>query len=276
MTSSLPDDVIAQLVALSTTIAYSNYVVVAIVAWLVYAWATTFDQEVTLFWKGQVSGATFLFFANRYLPIIYFASGFSGNYALSKEMFVYQAACAVFASHDIQCTVVGLSRGSFILADALVVGITWAATYKTIRSEDLHESVPSFSVLLYRNGIVYFVILSVLNILHLAFSLLSIGPGLQEASLVVPFAEPMISIITSQFLFDLQNVKRRTQHQDLFETDSSSSVLDRVIGPLGSRLDPADFMAPVNIHAADSEETCGARDDLASHKPPVTLVYLPA
>ncbi|KAI0780285.1 hypothetical protein C8Q74DRAFT_1368023 [Fomes fomentarius] len=131
------------------------------------------------------------------------------------------------------------SRTSFILADALVVAITWVTTYKSTRSQYRHENVPSFQTLLYRNGIVYFVVLTVLNILHLVLSLLSVASnGSEEASLVVSFAEPITSILVSNFLMELQAAKRRTEHQQSlnFGTDSSSSVLDRVLGALDSNI----------------------------------------
>ena len=38
-----------------------------------YEYAITVDREVELFWKRKISGATALFFANRYLIIMYSA-----------------------------------------------------------------------------------------------------------------------------------------------------------------------------------------------------------
>ena len=39
------------------------------IALLVYEFLITFGQEVQLFWKGKWSGATILFFLNRYITL---------------------------------------------------------------------------------------------------------------------------------------------------------------------------------------------------------------
>ena len=45
---------------------------------LVYEWATTFPDEINFFWKQKKTLATGLFLLNRYAPIIYILSSFSG------------------------------------------------------------------------------------------------------------------------------------------------------------------------------------------------------
>ncbi|KAI0780286.1 hypothetical protein C8Q74DRAFT_1368024 [Fomes fomentarius] len=84
--ASTPDSEVSQIISLFSSIQTGNYAVVSIIGLLVYAWATTFAQEVNLFWKRQFTGATLLFIANRYIPIVYFASSFSGGYALSDQV----------------------------------------------------------------------------------------------------------------------------------------------------------------------------------------------
>ena len=46
-----------------------------------FEYAITVDREVELFWKRKVSGATALFFANRYLIIMYSALLLAANFS---------------------------------------------------------------------------------------------------------------------------------------------------------------------------------------------------
>ncbi|PIL33869.1 hypothetical protein GSI_03575 [Ganoderma sinense ZZ0214-1] len=89
------------------------------------------------------------------------------------------------------------------------------------------------------NGTIYFVILLVLNILHLTFTLLSIATdgGFDSTSYVISFSEPITAILVSRFMFDLQKAKQKSQHR----SDAAIGTgFDRALGSIGSTLSPSD------------------------------------
>ncbi|KAI0357312.1 hypothetical protein OH77DRAFT_1399365, partial [Trametes cingulata] len=99
-----------------------------------------------------------------------------------------------------------VSRCSLIVADTIVVIATWEATHQ-YRSRNLLNKGMSLSSVMYRNGAVYFVVLTVLNILHLLFSTFSIAlasAATGRASFLIRFIEPITAILITHFLIDLQ------------------------------------------------------------------------
>ncbi|KAI0759527.1 hypothetical protein BD413DRAFT_272611 [Trametes elegans] len=102
---------------------------------------------------------------------------------------------------------------SVVIADGIVVIVTWTATYRT-RSEGAPALLGRKTLLsdvLLRNGSIYFVVLTVLNILHLAFSLGSIAfadARMLPSSVVGWFTGPLTSILLSAFLADLRAAAR--------------------------------------------------------------------
>ncbi|KAI0758218.1 hypothetical protein C8Q74DRAFT_1221898 [Fomes fomentarius] len=71
-----------------------------------------------------------------------------------------------------------ISKVCLITSDLLVLCITWKVTYKTSRENKALGQGTSLSSILFRNGTLYFGILTTLNILRLSFTLLLvlIGP----------------------------------------------------------------------------------------------------
>ncbi|RPD53397.1 hypothetical protein L226DRAFT_540571 [Lentinus tigrinus ALCF2SS1-7] len=153
------------------------------------------------------------------------------------------------------------SRTCLIVADVLIILITW----KTIPPRCwAHGQSSTFGTILLRNGTLYFVVLLVMNLLHLVFTVVSVcvtspltrtcGPmtkraqvsaPFQAASYVILFIHPITGILMSRFLFDLQDANRRSlcldSHDPLhFSADTSDGSLSfaRVIGSLGSSLPP--------------------------------------
>ncbi|KAI0708204.1 hypothetical protein C8T65DRAFT_740216 [Cerioporus squamosus] len=145
------------------------------------------------------------------------------------------------------------------IIDVLVVFFTWFATYSSIRNNGLRMHLPTFSKLLLVNGTIYFVILTVLNTLHLVFTILSIAVSVSQTSYIISFTEPVTAILVSRFLMNLQEVKRRTQYQHSLNSFHSSVDLGGVVGAVGFTLQPDDLWSPSGEEPG--ERTVGERSD---------------
>ena len=66
------------------------------VAFVAFEYLITFDQEVNLFWKRKITGATILFFFNRYIVLLLYVMNISGSGSLSKSVQVSLPACGTF------------------------------------------------------------------------------------------------------------------------------------------------------------------------------------
>ncbi|KAI0746463.1 hypothetical protein C8Q80DRAFT_772482 [Daedaleopsis nitida] len=106
----------------------------------------------------------------------------------------------------------------------------------------------SFSDIMLENGTLYFVTLSVLNSLHLIFSVTSIfveGIGTGGGSELTIFTNPLTAVFVYHFILDLQeanehNVKIGSNDPELqtsqIGSQSSLSFVDRALGSLGSTI----------------------------------------
>ncbi|RDX50863.1 hypothetical protein OH76DRAFT_368763 [Lentinus brumalis] len=114
--------------------------------------------------------------------------------------------------------VVIISRVPLIAADVLLIYITWtklrgwAALTNTRQSKRL-----SLSEVLFSGGTIYFVILFVLNVLHLVLSVLAVTSdhGDDGQSLVTQFTAPLTAILISCFLLELQEANKMVVELDL-------------------------------------------------------------
>ncbi|TBU28279.1 hypothetical protein BD311DRAFT_722757 [Dichomitus squalens] len=141
------------------------------------------------------------------------------------------------------------SRASLVLADLLVLCVTWYQTYETVKvsRRDLADlAKPTFASTLLRDGTIYFLTLLMLNVLHMIFSLTSIGSNnvFDLASVIPYFEEPLTSILTSRFLVNLQQVKHRlagssrslSQMSEPAFQPQASRNMNGFIGSLGAQL----------------------------------------
>ncbi|KAI1783011.1 hypothetical protein LXA43DRAFT_977319 [Ganoderma leucocontextum] len=142
-----------------------------------------------------------------------------------------------------QVTVIG--RASLITADLIVIVVTWFATYKTIRLARAigHRTRMRLTVLLLRDGMIYFIVLLAMNMMHLTLSMVSVfiveGIGSSRVSNVIQIIQPMNAILVWRFMLDLQETRWRIEElTTIGETQhtSSSVVFDRVIGSIGDSL----------------------------------------
>ncbi|KAI0685066.1 hypothetical protein C8T65DRAFT_748277 [Cerioporus squamosus] len=137
------------------------------------------------------------------------------------------------------------SRTCLITADILLIYVTWFNMYR--RNGPRHPGVRNrFLHILLRDGTIYFVVLAILNILHLTLSLLSIEYAISNISFVTQFSEPLTTILISRFLLNLQAANRRVLHLSFDSTLAASSqagtlVFERLVGSLGESLDAATY-----------------------------------
>ncbi|PIL23038.1 hypothetical protein GSI_14345 [Ganoderma sinense ZZ0214-1] len=285
----------------------SNYCANAGSVLVVYEYVITLGREVELFWKGRWTGAAILFFFNRYLSLIvviygltgdapisaqtHFAKGLTGiidpvsgcissdnvSPDLSKSRMQLYPSCHT-PSDLMRCLVTIISRTCLITADLLLVCITWASLY---RKGGLRDSLQMnrFIAVLLLDGTIYFVVLLVLNTMHLTLSMLSVEYDVQNVSYVTQFSEPYVSsstfpppppppprpltpaglgrlssssspgrittVLISRFLLHLQSANRKASNPQgmttisIHDAAAGGLVFEHIIGSLGSSIDIA-------------------------------------
>ncbi|KAL7280949.1 hypothetical protein ACG7TL_005898 [Trametes sanguinea] len=150
------------------------------------------------------------------------------------------------------------SRTCLIAADVIVLLVTWTSTFGTIRIADAAlKGRPSFVRLLVRDGTIYFIILLILNTLHLTFTMLSItNDALSPVSYFTTFTEPITAVLVSRFLLNLQEVNQYNQRSSLSTVSLTQSVtLDfasRIVGSLGSSLETGHESSRMSSNAPPS------------------------
>ncbi|TFK84723.1 hypothetical protein K466DRAFT_601779 [Polyporus arcularius HHB13444] len=99
-----------------------------------------------------------------------------------------------------------ISRVPLIAADIILIFITWTRLRDYPALLDVRQSKRlTLLDVLFRGGTIYFVILFVLNILHLILSATAVaGDGIGGYSLITEFTGPIIAILISRFLLKLQ------------------------------------------------------------------------
>ncbi|KAI0364564.1 hypothetical protein BV20DRAFT_831459 [Pilatotrama ljubarskyi] len=144
---------------------------------------------------------------------------------------------------------VAVSRSCLIASDFLVVAITWNYTLRESRLRTRRILHRSLMTLLHVHGILYFLLMATLNILHLVLTLLSIFVTLDAVSEVVVFTDPLVAIVTWRFLLALQVANQGSEglrtSSDVTADDSASLRFvrsSRLTGSVGGSL--ADNVAP--------------------------------
>ncbi|KAI1782490.1 hypothetical protein LXA43DRAFT_905611 [Ganoderma leucocontextum] len=274
-----------------------------------FRYLTGTADEVELFWKKDVNGASVLFFLTRYVVLFYNLSilwfwwpftetvslryleaiqtigilcyvpwgAFSalrvfaltgGEWYIAAIVFLLSMGTvainfAVFwwfgvaidpvwglpsgnfnttgPQHQVSFLII-ISRGSLIVADLIVIIVTWLATYDTAAMAHgvFSREGTIVSFLLLRDGTIYFVLMVAINVMHLAFSTSSVlvAAGSGNVSDVTQFSEPLTAIIlVSRFMLNLQETRRRTAGVS-GSRNGPSSNFDRIVGSIGESLGP--------------------------------------
>ncbi|KAI0329488.1 hypothetical protein GY45DRAFT_1371562 [Cubamyces sp. BRFM 1775] len=146
-----------------------------------------------------------------------------------------------------------LAKHTAIGADFLVVMVTWWNTRKSMklyREANLHTS---YGNLMLRDGTVYFVVLLILNVLHMVLTVLAYTEAFVSVSYVSIFTDPIMSILVSRFLLNLRQV-------DHTGANAMGSELPSFVAPQGTAAigEYASFAAPLGAQLVRPD------DDLAS------------
>lgn len=131
-----------------------------------------------------------------------------------------------------------VARASLITSDLIVLTVTWVKTYR-IKQEAVEANMKTTTVtLLLRDGTFYFIVLLVINVLHLTLSLTNVFSD------VTYFSTAMSSVIVSRFLLNLRQVHMEDNYPDEQPSfvGSTSRISDvrfasTVVGNLGAPLD---------------------------------------
>ncbi|KAI0698294.1 hypothetical protein C8T65DRAFT_832232 [Cerioporus squamosus] len=159
-----------------------------------------------------------------------------------------------------------ISRVPLIVADILLIYITWRASSIQGALADLRRSKRlTLSDVLFRDGTIYFIVLFILNVLHLVLTVTALADVVEGASFVPGFIAPLTAILISRFLLDLQEANQTVVRLDpddplhslenpWDDTPSFISSLGGFINP--ERTEPVDD--ELDLHVIPSSESAEA------------------
>ncbi|RPD58253.1 hypothetical protein L227DRAFT_613011 [Lentinus tigrinus ALCF2SS1-6] len=255
----------------------NNYCECAAATLLFFEYFVHLAQEIDLFWKERLTGASVLFLSNRYLSLL--------NQILlvfpsptSEKLFILR----FHLSDDWPAAL--LSMGSiFRLTRIGAVSAPWQMAHRDARPPIVFRAYRdqlrrlSLGELRCNTDNWMLRILALLNVLHLLFTMLSIAvEALADVSLVTIFTEPITSILVSRFLLDLQKVNRYRANPQLSSVSIGQGSLhfanSRVIGSLGESLPPPGdtSLEDARLAAEDVSEDLEHGGDKVGQDPPET------
>ncbi|KAH9947315.1 hypothetical protein B0H21DRAFT_348005 [Amylocystis lapponica] len=161
-------------------------------------------------------------------------------------------------SHQ-QHVLVVVTRACLIASDAIVLLVTWANTYKIKKHADRIDVKAPLVTLLLRDGTLYFLLLLLLNILHMALYLANIFVDM------IYFIGPISSVIMSRFLLNLRQVYL-TDNIDETRTSTRSNVSDMrfaasFVGNLGA---PLSYGESRTFRPETTRSACFSNDGIVS------------
>ncbi|RPD55606.1 hypothetical protein L227DRAFT_615235 [Lentinus tigrinus ALCF2SS1-6] len=159
---------------------------------------------------------------------------------MSVSLYIFMGVMLTWNADRITVPVV--SRGGLIIADFLLILVTWRTLVKTsvLPRFSFEKAHKSLTTIMFWNGTIYFVVLFVLNVLHMTFTLTSIF-GLGK-SLIAVFTDPITTILISRFLLDLQHANRQDvqlgsdDHIQQTSTPQGSLAFARTLGSINSTI----------------------------------------
>ncbi|KAI0351141.1 hypothetical protein OH77DRAFT_1430171 [Trametes cingulata] len=181
--------------------------------------------------------------------------------------------CTTFGSFDprIELVLTLAGRVPAILADCLVIGITWRKSYRTLvlRAATDDTDQPSLHQVFLMNGSVYFCVFLSLNVLDITLELLQITlpEVLGQGNYIAGFIYPINSLLTSRFLLDLRAVNKKLSNPG--ETSVSAGSLQFAGADILSGEPQPFFSFAEDLDAHGSECDDDARDDVDGEGSPV-------
>ncbi|THH00332.1 hypothetical protein EW026_g2162 [Hermanssonia centrifuga] len=242
-----------------------TFTVYSTIALVTYEYILTARQEVTMIWQRKWTLVTWLFIANRYIMVVETILAITAIYnkrpysllvrylahivvtltAFQPALFSIasiQVLLALYLILNIYGIVTIGTRIPVIIADILVLALTWHKTFRH-RMDAIRVGVRTpLSALLLRDGTVYFFALLAMNI---AVILVNTVPPLQTASPISDIIPALTPILISRFLLNLRQ---------LGETDAETQ------SSFNSQFSIAGFRIPASTSLV---ETMGA--DLQDH-----------
>ncbi|THG97992.1 hypothetical protein EW026_g4106 [Hermanssonia centrifuga] len=252
-------------------------VVYATSALVVYEYIITIHQEVTMVWLRKWSITTWMFMVNRYLMISLMVWGVapaSAKYDTTQEtaLFFQDPVLGTFCgwTSDLSANVnfeyvnrismirtailllirhrtVALgSRLAIIIADIIVLALTWCKTFRNWRdSIQLGIKSPWSSILL-RDGTIYFVALLAMNVAQV---MVKTVPSLQDYSPSDSVIEVLNPILICRFLLNLRQLDIAGSEDTTHEPSNSRfsvpgfrvPTLASIIGNMGEDLNYVDM-----------------------------------
>ncbi|KAJ8455328.1 hypothetical protein ONZ51_g12508 [Trametes cubensis] len=88
--------------------------------------------------------------------------------------------------------------------EAIIIAVTWMKTWKYVRANSIPGIPTSVMTFVLREGLLYFAVTMVLNIIQLVF----LWVDSDALSLPLQFLNPLTSILISRFYFGLAELKR--------------------------------------------------------------------
>ncbi|KAH9919770.1 uncharacterized protein BXZ73DRAFT_104878 [Epithele typhae] len=199
--------------------------------------------------------------------------------------------------------VIVLARAPLIVADIIIIAIswwrlrgqlTWSQALFTKRLtlakvflrdgnvEELYAVLGATAERLSSHppGTIYFIVLLVFNVLHMAFSLTSVFSGGGEGSNITAFTDPITAILISRFLLNIQEANLKPVH---FSTEdspifTSRSTLGRpraagdggtatlrfarFVDSIGAELEPEDFLSGLSSGSWKGSENMAMMEEV--------------
>ncbi|KAJ8489978.1 hypothetical protein ONZ51_g2582 [Trametes cubensis] len=136
------------------------------------------------------------------------------------------------------CVVVILIRLPTILADIIVIIATWTTQYSSHRLAQTVRTQPALSTVALRDGVVYFILLLVLNTCRMVFDTLqlyTIDDG-DCGSILAQYVEPLTAVLVSYFLINLRQAADATRVLEETTIAEEGTLEFRIIGSMGASL----------------------------------------
>ncbi|KAI0714085.1 hypothetical protein C8T65DRAFT_158970 [Cerioporus squamosus] len=194
-------DAAAATVALFDSVYTEYYCSFAAGVLFIYDAFITFDREVACFWTAKrPGGASLLFFSNKWIFMTLNFTVFLSFVSFSSDKFSGENflpfGCLETDSTTAALTlkyVVIIARVPLIAADILLIYITWirlsTCSWGAPRDTRQSKRLP-LSEVLFQGGVIYFIILFILNVLHLIFSATAVASENENQSYVTTFTAP--------------------------------------------------------------------------------------